>query len=147
MRLCFNGADNLSDGIGLLVDELSVAVATENEADVIVSVAESDERVLSVSLDGKCASITYGDGKARFFRGLAMLVDWIKSGETKKACVERPLFKTNGTMVDMSRNAVMNLKTLKNYIRIIAKMGYNCIFLYTEDTYEVEGEPYFGYLP
>ena len=53
---------------------------------------------------------------------------------------------TLGIMLDMSRNAVMNLKTLKNYIRIIAKMGYNCIFLYTEDTYEVEGEPYFGYL-
>lgn len=54
--------------------------------------------------------------------------------------------KTLGIMLDMSRNAVMNLKNLKNYIRIIAKMGYNCLFLYTEDTYEIEGEPYFGYL-
>ena len=53
---------------------------------------------------------------------------------------------TLGIMLDMSRNAVMNLKNLKNYIRIIAKMGYNCVFLYTEDTYEVDGEPYFGYL-
>ena len=25
-------------------------------------------------------------------------------------------------------------------------MGYNCVMLYTEDTYEVDGEPYFGYL-
>lgn len=53
---------------------------------------------------------------------------------------------TLGVMIDMSRNAVMNLKNLKNYIRLIAKMGYNCLFLYTEDTYEIEGEPYFGYL-
>ena len=53
---------------------------------------------------------------------------------------------TLGIMLDLSRNAVMNMETLKNYIQIIAKMGYNCVFLYTEDTYEVEGEPYFGYL-
>ena len=53
---------------------------------------------------------------------------------------------TLGIMLDLSRNAVMNLDNLKNYIRIISKMGYNCLFLYTEDTYEVQGEPYFGYL-
>ena len=25
-------------------------------------------------------------------------------------------------------------------------MGYNSVMLYTEDTYEVEGEPFFGYM-
>ena len=54
--------------------------------------------------------------------------------------------KTLGIMLDLSRNAVMSVETLKNYIRLISKMGYNCVFLYTEDTYEVEGEKYFGYL-
>ena len=54
--------------------------------------------------------------------------------------------KTLGVMLDMSRNAVMNLEELKNYISVIARMGYNSLFLYTEDTYEVEGEPYFGYM-
>jgi len=54
--------------------------------------------------------------------------------------------KTFGVMLDMSRNAVMNLKELKNYISVISRMGYNSLFLYTEDTYEVEGEPYFGYM-
>ncbi len=49
-------------------------------------------------------------------------------------------------MLDMSRNAVMNMDNLKDYLRTVAKMGYNCLFLYTEDTYEIEGEPYFGYL-
>ncbi|MBQ3015901.1 MAG: beta-N-acetylhexosaminidase [Clostridia bacterium] len=51
-----------------------------------------------------------------------------------------------GVMIDMSRNAVMNITALKNYISILKKMGYNCVMLYTEDTYEVEGEPFFGYL-
>lgn len=48
-------------------------------------------------------------------------------------------------MLDCSRNAVMNLKSVKDYIDIIAKFGYSRLMLYTEDTYEIEGEPYFGY--
>ncbi len=50
-----------------------------------------------------------------------------------------------GVMIDCSRNAVPSVKGLKRFFDIIAKMGYNCAMLYTEDTYEVEGEPYFGY--
>lgn len=49
-------------------------------------------------------------------------------------------------MLDMSRNAVMRPDELKNYIKILASFGYNMVQLYTEDTYEVDGEPYFGYL-
>lgn len=51
-----------------------------------------------------------------------------------------------GVMIDMSRNAVMNLPALKKYIFLLKKMGYNCVMLYTEDTYEIEGQPFFGYL-
>lgn len=55
-------------------------------------------------------------------------------------------FDTFGAMVDMSRNAVMNLKRLKELMSLLREMGYNSIMLYTEDTYEVDGEPYFGYM-
>ena len=51
-----------------------------------------------------------------------------------------------GVMIDMSRNAVMNLNSLKNFITVLKKIGYNCVMLYTEDTYEIKGEPFFGYL-
>lgn len=51
-----------------------------------------------------------------------------------------------GVMIDMSRNAVMTVKALKEYLRLLKKMGYNSVMLYTEDTYEVEGEPFFGYM-
>ena len=56
------------------------------------------------------------------------------------------LFNKLGVMVDCSRNAVMTPDALKKFISIIAKMGYNQVQLYTEDTYELNGEPYFGYL-
>ena len=49
-------------------------------------------------------------------------------------------------MLDMSRNAVMSLPALRRYLPLLKKMGYNTVFLYVEDTYEVDGEPYFGYM-
>ena len=49
-------------------------------------------------------------------------------------------------MLDCSRNAVMNINAIKNYIDTIASFGYNMIQLYTEDTFEVDNEPYFGYM-
>ena len=55
-------------------------------------------------------------------------------------------FDTFGVMIDMSRNAVMSLSGLKRFMTLLKKMGYNCLMLYTEDTYEVDGEPYFGYM-
>ena len=55
-------------------------------------------------------------------------------------------FDTFGVMIDMSRNAVMSLDGLKRFLPLLKKMGYNCVMLYTEDTYEVDGEPYFGYM-
>ena len=55
-------------------------------------------------------------------------------------------FDSLGVMIDMSRNAVMSLDGLKRFLPLLKKMGYKTVFLYTEDTYEVEGEPYFGYM-
>ncbi len=49
-------------------------------------------------------------------------------------------------MVDCSRNAVINVKNVRSLILLLEKMGYDSLMLYTEDTYEVSGEPYFGYL-
>lgn len=51
-----------------------------------------------------------------------------------------------GVMIDCSRNAVMTVGAVKKFAKILAQMGYDTLMLYTEDTYEVDGEPYFGYL-
>ena len=55
-------------------------------------------------------------------------------------------YNTLGVMIDMSRNAVMSLEGLKRFLTLLRKMGYNMVMLYTEDTYEVKDEPYFGYM-
>ena len=54
--------------------------------------------------------------------------------------------KMLGVMIDCSRGAVYTVETLKKYFSMLAEMGYNSVQLYTEDTYEISGEPYFGYL-
>lgn len=51
-----------------------------------------------------------------------------------------------GVMLDCSRNMVMHLSGMKRFIDVLAKIGYNQLMLYTEDTYEIEGEPMFGYM-
>ena len=56
------------------------------------------------------------------------------------------IFNKFGVMLDCSRNAVMAPDALKKFITTLAKMGYNQLHLYMEDTYPVEGEPFFGYL-
>ncbi len=55
-------------------------------------------------------------------------------------------FDNLGVMVDCSRNSVMTVETVKKLIDLLSSLGYNTLQLYTEDTYEVDGEPYFGYM-
>lgn len=54
-------------------------------------------------------------------------------------------FRRFGTMLDCSRNAVMNVPSVKRWVDILADLGYNTLMLYTEDTWEVQNQPYFGY--
>ena len=55
-------------------------------------------------------------------------------------------FQRFGTMIDCSRNAVMSVPAVKKWIDLTSDLGYNTIMLYTEDTYEVDNQPYFGYM-
>ncbi len=62
-------------------------------------------------------------------------------GEIVEACP----FESFGIMLDCSRNAVMRVDHLKLWLRRLALLGYNQAMLYTEDTYEIPGEPRFGF--
>ena len=54
--------------------------------------------------------------------------------------------KTLGIMLDCSRNAVMKPEKVKEFAKLISDMGYHMLQLYTEDTYEIPGEPYWGHM-
>ena len=51
-----------------------------------------------------------------------------------------------GILIDCSCNGVMKVAQVKHLIDVMEKMGYNLLELCTDDTYKIEGEPYFGYL-
>lgn len=54
--------------------------------------------------------------------------------------------KTIGVMLDCSRNAVRNVSCVKKFIDYSKQMRMNRLYLYIEDVYEIEGEPYFGHM-
>ena len=115
MKLYFTGAEALMDGITFLAPDLGFEVA--EDAAYRVAVKETEENALTLTIQGEQIAITYGGGKSRFFRALGLLVQALKDGCTEKTLTETPLFKTNGSMVDMSRNAVMTVDTVKFMLR------------------------------
>lgn len=72
------------------------------------------------------------------------LVRFIQEGIKCTYLEETPLFEKTGIMLDCSRNGVMNLQELKSQIRMMASLGLQEAWLYIEDVYTIEGEPYFG---
>ena len=54
---------------------------------------------------------------------------------------EKNYFNDLGYMVDCSRGAVPKVETLKKLVDILSEFGYNYLMLYTEDVYEIDGEP------
>lgn len=54
-------------------------------------------------------------------------------------------FNFRGIMLDVSRNAPMRVEVLKERMAKFSLLGMNQFCLYTEDMFEIEGEPLFGY--
>ena len=77
-----------------------------------------------------------------YYRGLNQVLHHLDTDTYENQ--ETVYFERNGFMLDCSRNAVFTVEKVKSVIRTLAKMGMNVLMLYTEDTYEVPGEPYFG---
>lgn len=49
-------------------------------------------------------------------------------------------------MLDASRNAVATVDTVKDYLINLVLFGYDALQLYTEDTFKMDEEPFFGYM-
>lgn len=90
------------------------------------------------------AVIRYGR-KIHFLRALGLLIESLAAGE-RTEIREAPRFDHAGAMFDVSRNAVLKVSSVKSITESMAAMGLDTLMLYTEDTYTLEGEPYFGYM-
>ena len=98
---------------------------------------------VQVILQDSHARIIY-DRPHHAARGLGTLLSGLV--QEGQPYLEQTPFETLGIMLDCSRNAVMTVEHFKLWLRQLALLGYNMAMLYTEETYELPGEEYFGYL-
>ncbi|ANS76578.1 glycoside hydrolase [Paenibacillus yonginensis] len=157
MKLRFEGETNgLLPGIGILAAELGVEIRDEGDTrnagndgnagipGIPVEVSVSVSGGLEVGWDGSKAYIRY-ELKHQFFRGLGLLVQHTRKGQPFQIKEEQQ-FELTGPMFDLSRNGVLTVESFKRMLNKLALMGLNTVMLYMEDTYEIEGESYFGYM-
>ncbi|MDF2801389.1 MAG: hypothetical protein K0S61_1292 [Anaerocolumna sp.] len=109
-----------------------ISVRIEESMDLL-SVMKSKEEVI----------IKY-HGLNTLFRGIFLM---IANEDKEEIHIEQKCaFENLGIMIDASRNAVMNIKTIKDMVCHIALLGYSSLQIYTEDTMQIENEEYFGYM-
>ncbi|KAJ1645718.1 hypothetical protein LPJ64_002735 [Coemansia asiatica] len=87
------------------------------------------------------------------FRALGQVLTAARAAEisgtestAELSIAETAQFETLALMIDCSRNGVLSVSSICAMLRNMALMGYNMLQLYTEDTYKVPDEPFFGYL-
>ncbi len=119
-------------------------IKTDGSGDLEVAFQKSSSPdILNVSRDGNRAVISYGRTN-HAARGIGTLLAGLPAeGES---ITETIPFTSFGIMLDCSRNAVMKVDHFKKWLRRLALFGYNMAMLYTEDTYELAGEFFFGHL-
>ena len=78
------------------------------------------------------------------YNSVAAAARGVGSALAKLEGEETTPFKMLGIMLDVSRNMVMKVDHLKLWFRRLSLSGYNLVMLYTEDTYQLPGEPFFG---
>lgn len=113
-------------------------VLNETGMQVLVSTGET----LRIQIQNEQAEIVCPEHL--LLRGLGLLLENLH--REKFLLEEQPKFHHLGAHLDMSRNGIMTVTALKAYMDTLALMGYNQVYLYLEDMFEIYGRPYFGYL-
>ncbi len=131
---------SILEGVHSLQEEFGYTISEDGLPIEVIQKTGS----LTVNHQENETKITY-DQPIHFFRAFGLWLEHIKT-ETTFQIEETPQFKTSGAMMDQSRNAVMTVDAVKDLLREMAVMGLNMLMLYTEDVYEVEERPYFGYM-
>lgn len=140
MKLNLIGIDKeLLNDIKELENVLDVIFSNEGELVNISTIEENNENDLEI---GK-GYIKYKH-KHNLFRAIGLYIQLSNDEDFYKS--EKQLIKDIGLMIDVSRNAVYKLYKVKELMLLSVTLGLNKFMLYTEDTYEIEGYEYFGYM-
>ena len=115
------------------------------EEDIEVSKLDDNSEYVIEVFRGEKNFIKYKE-KHHLFRALGLYAQFKNQGENSFEIKEKSTIQSVGGMIDASRNAVYKVAEVKKLLVKMALMGYSRCMLYTEDTYEVDGYEYFGYL-
>lgn len=130
---------SLLSSVDLLRDKLQFELCADG---LEITVFQSEE--LCISFDGKVGQISYVT-RASFFRMFTLFIRNYEMGESfyLKENIE---IKECGISLDLARGGVMKTERLIEYMKYMAMMGLNFLFLYLEDVYTIPELPYFGYM-
>jgi len=130
-------------GISAGLSEMASRLGFEISADgIVVEAQRTSEQKLAVSYDNGKYKLSYGEPVV-FFRALS----YILSDGENVSVEEKTCFNSNGVMLDVNQgNAAPTLETFKAILTRTALMGLNRFYIYMEDSFDVPGEPYFGYM-
>jgi len=145
IRLSWDTADTsreLQTALATLAEEYPLVADKKGEVRLTFRPISSDRRTVTVTKKGSEAIIEYTDTAAAL-RGVGLVL--ARAGERNFSATEATSFATFGIMLDCSRNAVMKVDHFCGWLRKLSLLGYTMAMLYTEDTYQLPGEPYFGY--
>lgn len=140
VKICFHGkTPAMEKGINNILPMLhgeesqnGLPVYLETGSEIRVSMAEGIGRIQAGSL-------------VQLIRGVGLFCENIQKHEAFEI-VERPVFDRLCASIDMSRNGVLKPETLRTLLCRMALMGYTQVMMYTEDTYCVDSQPFFGYM-
>ena len=118
---------------------LSLLEITDSHDGIPVTALKADRPYITKK---ETAVVIGYNKKCEYFRMLGFL----ESSLTGEHYSETPRHTSLCFMADQSRNGVHTPKTARRLITYLALLGYDSFMLYTEDTYEMDGEPYFGHL-
>ena len=127
--------ENYRTAVAELADDLLFSLS---DTGIPITAVKGDH--LGVVCDGAAVTLTWAE-PIQFYRALSLIPQPLTACDIR----EEPNFQTSGIMFDCSRNAVLKPEALRMLLRKMALMGLNLGMMYTEDTYEVPEQPYFGY--
>ncbi|MDE7331702.1 MAG: beta-N-acetylhexosaminidase [Lachnospiraceae bacterium] len=139
-----SGKDELQEGLDVFLSKHNFTLDGESDSPYLhLTGIPWEESCLKVVKSGNQCKIFYKE-RVHFFRGVSWLLQ--NSSQNKWEIQEKVNFNSNGIMLDCSRNGVPTVETIKKFICRLAQFGMNRFYLYMEDTLEIEGYPYWGYM-
>ena len=134
-------AKNLSENV-LYQPRVCAGIPTGGE--ILVCMQRKDgfpQEGYQISIKQTGAIQLYASGDPGFFYGMQTACQLLAEPSQVPCCEvkDSPALKERGYMLDVSRNKIPTMDTLKELIRSLAKLRYNSLQLYMEHTFAFSG--------